>query len=351
MQPRGHKNVPTLPDFVGEFISGEKIMLSEVQSLVVEVRGLLFEYPGVRALDDVSFNIERGSVTALVGPNGAGKTTLLRCIAGLERPMLGAIRVAGIDVLEAPRESHRKMGYLSDFYGLYETLSVRQSLSYAAAAQGVAEHEIDARVEKTIGRLGLTDRLETKSGALSRGQRQRVAIGQALVHQPEVLIFDEPASGLDPEARHDLAQLFLALKAEGMTLIVSSHILAELDQYCSHMLVMRAGRIIENKLLSGTAEETRRVRIVFSDLVSGMAGRLSALGLDVLESGEHQMLVALAGVQDLLAAQSALLRKLVEAGLPVASFAVERENLHESYLRTLDISRDKKSGKTQGEAT
>ena len=134
-----------------------------MQSAVVEVSGVLFEYPGVRALDDVSVSIERGSVTALVGPNGAGKTTLLRCIAGLERPMLGSITVAGVDVLEAPRESHRKMGYLSDFYGLYETLSVRQNLHYAAASQRIAERDIDKLVTRTAGRLGLADRLDLKA--------------------------------------------------------------------------------------------------------------------------------------------------------------------------------------------
>lgn len=302
---------------------------------VVEVNGVLFEYPGVRALDDVSVRIERGSVTALVGPNGAGKTTLLRCIAGLERPMLGSITVTGIDVLEAPRESHRKMGYLSDFYGLYETLSVRQNLYYAAAAQGVAESDIGALVTRTAGRLGLADKLDIKSGALSRGQRQRVAIGQALVHQPELLILDEPASGLDPEARHDLAQLFLLLQQEGMTLIVSSHILAELDEYSSHMLVMQQGRIIENKALSAAAARAAQVRVVFDQLIEGLAGRLAAIGgLEILECGANDALIAVGAD-----AGSAVLRKLVEAGLPVASFAPERDNLAASYLRTVQAAK------------
>ena len=304
-------------------------------SAVVEVSGVLFEYPGVRALDDVSVRIGRGSVTALVGPNGAGKTTLLRCIAGLERPMLGSITVVGIDVLEAPRESHRKMGYLSDFYGLYETLSVRQNLYYAAAAQGVAESDIGALVTRTAGRLGLADKLDVKSGALSRGQRQRVAIGQALVHQPELLILDEPASGLDPEARHDLAQLFLLLQREGMTLIVSSHILAELDEYSSHMLVMQQGRIIENKALSAAAARAAQVRVVFDQLIEGLAGRLAAIGgLEILECGANDALIAVGA-----GTGSAVLRKLVEAGLPVASFAPERDNLAASYLRTVQAAK------------
>ena len=306
-----------------------------MQSAVVEVSGVLFEYPGVRALDDVSVSIERGSVTALVGPNGAGKTTLLRCIAGLERPMLGSITVAGVDVLEAPRESHRKMGYLSDFYGLYETLSVRQNLHYAAASQRIAERDIDKLVTRTAGRLGLADRLDLKSGTLSRGQRQRVAIGQALVHQPEVLILDEPASGLDPEARHDLAQTFLALQQEGMTLIVSSHILAELDEYSSHMLVMQHGRIIENKALSAPAALAAHMRVVFDQPIDGLATRLAGIaGLAVVECSESEALISIDE-----GAASAVLRKLVEAGLPVAGFAPERHNLAASYLRTVQAAK------------
>ncbi len=301
------------------------------ESPIVEVTGLLFEYPGVRALDDVSVSIERGSVTALVGPNGAGKTTLLRCIVGLERPMLGAIRVAGIDVLEAPRDSHRKLGYLSDFYGLYDALTVRQILHYAAAAQGVVQHHIAAQAATTAAQLGMGDKLDVKSAALSRGQRQRVAIGQAMVHQPEVLILDEPASGLDPEARHDLAQLFLKLKAAGMTLIVSSHILAELDEYCSHMLVMRKGRIIDNQVLAAGAARSMRIRIVFDAPVA--AEPLASLhGVIVMESNSTDVLVEIA---DDSGAASALLKRLVESGLPVASFAAERHNLAESYLRTV----------------
>src|SRR5262249_20505538 len=201
----------------------------------IEVEGLRFDYPGVRALDDVSFTVARGSVTALVGPNGAGKTTLLRCIVALDRPMLGAIHVAGIDVLEEPRACHRRVGFLSDAYGLYDTLTLRQCLTHPARAHGMGTTAGPKTRPQTAARLDITDKLEARAGELSRGQRQRVAIGQALIHAPQVLILDEPASGLDPEARYALARLFTRLQSEGMTLIVSSHILAELDEYSTHM--------------------------------------------------------------------------------------------------------------------
>ena len=208
---------------------------------MIDVAGLIFEYPGHRALDGIDLHMAAGSVTALVGPNGAGKSTLLRCLAGLEHPAAGQIVVHGVDVLQAPREVHRHVGYLSDFFGLYERLTVAQGLEYAARAMGLPPHVAQTRVAQVAQQLDLLALLQRLPSQLSRGQRQRLAIGQAIVHQPAVLLLDEPASGLDPEARASLAQLMRQLQAQGMTLIVSSHILSELDEYCTHILALRAG--------------------------------------------------------------------------------------------------------------
>src|SRR3989475_76715 len=218
---------------------------------LIKVSQLVFEYPGHRALDGVSVHIAAGTVTALVGPNGAGKSTLMRCIAGLDQPLSGQVEVHGIAVQEQPREVHRHLGYLSDFFGLYDRLSVRRCLQYAALSMGVLPSEAPQRVAHVAGQLGLADLLERLPTELSRGQRQRVAIGQAIVHQPRVLLLDEPASGLDPEARASLSQLMRALQAQGMTLIVSSHILSELDEYCTHILSLRGGRVESHEALHG----------------------------------------------------------------------------------------------------
>lgn len=283
----------------------------------------------------MSFDITRGSVTALVGPNGAGKSTLLRCLAGLDRPLTGGISVAGVDVLEEPRLAHAGMGYLSDFFGLYDTLTIRQSLAHAASANGVADAVMDATVTQTAQRLDIADRLDQRCSALSRGLRQRVAIGQAIVHAPAVLLLDEPASGLDPEARHSLAALFTRLRDEGMTLLVSSHILAELDEYSTHMLVLRAGKVIEHRALgnTGASADERTVRVTLAAPHAHWRATLDALtGARVIEAGEHD---ALLSIQGSAPGQAAVLRALIEAGAPVAGFAEESENLHQSYLRTL----------------
>ncbi|NTV14119.1 MAG: ABC transporter ATP-binding protein [Desulfobulbaceae bacterium] len=310
---------------------------------MIKISGLIFEYPGHRALDDISLTVAPGSVTALVGPNGAGKTTLLRCIAGLEPPLAGAISVAGLNVVEQPRQVHRTLGYLSDFFGLYQTLTVAQCLAYAAASQGLPEKAIPGAITTTAARLGLTGRLTQPAGSLSRGLRQRVAIGQAIIHSPKVLLLDEPASGLDPEARAGLAQLLRELQAEGMTIVVSSHILAELDEYSTHMLALRAGRIFENRPLGPTIQSgtSRRLRLELAGSDRRLAEWL----------GQRQMLTTQLvgeGFAELdfagnLTAQAELLRDLIAAGFPVATLAEQRENLQQSYLRSLALETEGES--------
>ena len=299
---------------------------------IARVANLRFEYPGVRALEDVGFELERGTVTALVGPNGAGKSTLLRCMAGLEAPVAGEIAVAGIDVLDAPREAHRRLGYLSDFFGVYEALTVRQCLAHAAAVHGIAPGPAAEATERAAAELGLGDRLEAAAGTLSRGLRQRRAIGQSIIHAPELLLLDEPAAGLDPEARHGLAALFRKLQASGMTLVVSSHILAELDEYSTDMLVLQQGRVVEQRRLRG-GEGRGRMRVALAAPDDRLATLLAAhAGVAEASVGIREASFALEGGAR---AQAALLRSLVEAGLEVAAFEEVRENLHDSYLRTV----------------
>ncbi len=218
---------------------------------MIVVEDLVFEYPGVRALDGVSFAIDQGGITALVGPNGAGKTTLMQCMAALATPFSGRVVLDGNDVHEHPRESHREMGYLSDFFGLYDDLTIRRCLDYRAMSQGIGAARRRAAIVLAATQVGLSEHLAQKAGELSRGLRQRLAIAQAIVHQPRFLLLDEPASGLDPEARQNLSDLLRALAANGMTILVSSHILAELEDYSTHMLILNQGRILEHRGIEG----------------------------------------------------------------------------------------------------
>lgn len=304
---------------------------------MIEVSDLSYEYPGRRALDGVSFSIAAGTITALVGPNGAGKTTLLRCVAGMERPVAGAIRVNGIDVIEEPRRSHRHLGYLSDFFGLYERLTVRQCLTYVGAANGLAPQHLAQIVVSTATELGLGERLEERAGALSRGLRQRVAIAQAIIHAPTVVLLDEPASGLDPEARFALGELFLALRQRRMTLLVSSHILAELEAYSTHMLILRDGKIVEHRPLAGALDNATYMEAQALEGPEVLAAALASMaGVSELARAAQTVSFALAGSA---VEQAALLQALLASGLRISHFAAVTEDLQQSYIKALGAER------------
>lgn len=299
---------------------------------LIKVEQLVYEYPGHRALDGVSLEIARGSVTALVGPNGAGKSTLMRCIAGLDRPLSGQIWLNGLSVQEQPREVHRHLGYLSDFYGLYDRLSVNHCLRYAAKAMGLPEAQVEARVAEVASQLDLTALLQRLPTELSRGQRQRLAIGQAIVHQPQVLLLDEPASGLDPEARSSLAQLFRRLQAQGMTLVVSSHILSELDEYCSHILSIRAGHI-ESHAALGAVPDTALQRYALELAGPTPPERLLpwlSPQAEIEWPTESLCHLWLPGEAQ---ARADWLAQLLAAGLPVSGLWPLRERLQDRYAR------------------
>ncbi len=297
---------------------------------MLSVRHLVFDYPGHRALDDVSFSIEPKSITALVGPNGAGKSTLLRCCAALDRPFAGEVTLDGLNIHDAPRLAHQRMGFLPDFYGLYDELTVRQCLSYRAAALGVPHGDRAARVHLAAERMEILDRLGDKAGTLSRGLRQRLAIAQAIIHEPALLLLDEPAAGLDPEARMGLSAVLRALRDKGMTIIVSSHILAELEDYSTHMLVIREGRILHHRALDPLSKQRVRIRVEVAD-------------------GEHRLVEVLShegGVTEITlmgstctfeypasaVSRHTLLKHLMAADLHVIEFAVDEQGLQEAYL-------------------
>jgi len=298
---------------------------------MIEVRDLVYDYPTKRALFGVSFDIQPGTITALVGPNGAGKTTLLRCLAALERPYGGHVKIDGIDTRDDPRAIHERLGYLPDFYGLYDELTVLRSLIFAARAHGIPAAKAAETARAAAQNVSLGDRLGDRASELSRGLRQRLAIAQAIVHTPKVLLLDEPASGLDPDARRDLSHLLLGLRDKGITLIVSSHILSELEDYASEMLIMEGGRIAGGKQISVAAGEGKTyVRIELAEAKAGFAPALKAVsGVEVLEADDAKALISM---EDNAGARAALLETLIKAGFKVAAFTPERRRLEDAYF-------------------
>jgi ABC-2 type transport system ATP-binding protein len=225
-------------------------------------------------------------------------------------------------------QGHAALGYLPDFYGLYDELTVRQSLVYAARSRGVAAAEAAlAAAEK----VQLSDRLAARAGHLSRGLRQRLAIAQTIVHGPRVLLLDEPAAGLDPEARRSLSDLIRRLAREGMTIVVSSHILAELEDYSTQMLMLRDGRIAGAGVVAANDVEPTEslARIQLAGPRPDLASVLAGMGLTVESAAADEAHLRLTGGAD---AEAALLARLVGAGLAVRAFAPVRKTLEQTYL-------------------
>jgi ABC-2 type transport system ATP-binding protein len=295
---------------------------------MILVENLVYEYPGKRALDNLSFKIEPKTITALVGPNGAGKTTLIRCLVALTQPFSGKITISGLDTLENPREIHHHLGYLSDFYGFYDELTVEQNLFYFAWSHGVPYEESQSKVDKAIGRLQLVEYRHQLASTLSRGLKQRLGIAQAIVHEPSLIILDEPASGLDPEARIHLSSLFVELNQAGATLIVSSHILAELEDYCTQMLVLREGKIADVKQLTSSPDLIYTIKL--SEPAALFLEKLDALSdIHILSHQENNLTLNYVGTAE---NQPNLLKQLMALGIPIIEITQTKHRLQDLYL-------------------
>jgi ABC-2 type transport system ATP-binding protein len=230
------------------------------------------------------------------------------------------------------------MGFLPDFFGLYDDLTVLQCLLYRARAQGVPSADASAAAGRAATRLDLGDRLKDKAGTLSRGLRQRLAIAQAIIHEPTVLMLDEPASGLDPEARIALANVLRRMRDDGMTIIVSSHILAELEDYSTHMLIIRDGRIVEftpiGQAMQHQGRIRLRIRLAADDARLGNAlQQIADITVTDLEAA-----TAVIEMADDLGQRAAVLKRLMAADLPVSEFAPERLGLQDAYLNHVQAS-------------
>lgn len=300
---------------------------------MITVQHLGYEYMDKTALKNVSFTIDKGSITALVGPNGAGKTTLMRCIAALQKPMRGEIHLDGVNILEDPHYAHRNIGYLSDFFGLYDDLSVRNSLTYIACSR---IPDIDAALEKVewaIGLTGVESFVEKEISKLSRGMRQRVGIAQAIIHNPKVLLLDEPASGLDPEARYALSNLLLTLNSTGITILVSSHILAELEDYSTEMLVLNNGSIAEKRALNQKQEGMVLFKVVLEHLPPFLVDALKIVdGISSVQKEDNTLLISF---HEESISRKKLMTWFIEQDFQPLEFGEHKINMQDEYLKTL----------------
>jgi ABC-2 type transport system ATP-binding protein len=209
---------------------------------MIEVSGLTKRYGDFTAVSDLSFTVQPGEVMGLVGPNGAGKTTTLRCATGIIPPTAGVLRVAGLDLAADPVAAKRQLAFFPDEPRLFDHLTVRQHLAFAAKIYGVPQHE--ERAAALLAELEIADKADQLPGELSRGMKQKLVIACGLLHAPKVMYFDEPLTGLDPLGIRRMKDTIKRLGREGASIILSSHLLSLLEEVCTHVLIMKQGRRI-----------------------------------------------------------------------------------------------------------
>jgi ABC-2 type transport system ATP-binding protein len=213
---------------------------------MISLRDLTIRYPRAQrsAVENLSLEIGAGEVFGFIGPNGAGKTSTLRVLAGLMSPTSGTAMVSGVDVVKDPSGVRRLVGYMPDFFGVYEDLTCREYLDFFAAAQGLPREKRQAVVPQVLELVDLVPKADELTGSLSRGMQQRLGLARVLVHEPQVLLLDEPASGLDPRARVEIREVLRELGRMGKTVVLSSHVLADLASACTSVGIIEEGRLV-----------------------------------------------------------------------------------------------------------
>ena len=243
--------------------------------LAIETIGLTRHYGKLAAVEDLNLAVPQGSLFGLIGPNGAGKTTTLRMLAGLLEPTAGEIRINGTPVNSNTNDLRRLIGYMPDFFGVYEDLVVWEYLDFFARCYDLPSRRRAQVIEELLELVDLTEKRDAYVHTLSRGMRQRLCLAHAMVHDPQVLLLDEPASGLDPRARVEMRELLRELGAMGKTVILSSHILSELAELCDSIGIIERGKLVTSGRLDkirAQVEGARRLNIrILSDLDAAQA--------------------------------------------------------------------------------
>ncbi len=302
---------------------------------LLQAEAVRVEFGKLVAVNDISFDLGPGDILGLIGPNGAGKTTLLRALAGIQPTTSGSARVMGFDVFEEESQCRMHIGFAPDFPSLYDDLTIDQFLTFIALAYDVPDGIARERIDLWLEQLWLTEKQHEKIVNLSRGMRQRVTVARTLVPNPVVILLDEPSGGLDPAGRVQFRQVLSSLRDQGKALIVSSHILADLEDYCTHIAIIEQGRILRFGRvgdLHDRAAGRLRYRLRLAEPVDNFATTLerfssvSDIAADdgwwsfEFDESEHRA--------------AELLSQLIGSGLAVASFHAHGHTLEEIYLKS-----------------
>ena len=300
---------------------------------MIKLKGVTKQFGTTRALDNFSLEVKEGLVYGLIGPNGAGKTTAMSILATLLLPDAGTALVNGRDVVQDPQEVRGLIGYMPDFFGVYDGLRSAEYLEFFAAAYGVPAAKRPQLIKSLLELVNLPDKGEVYVDTLSRGMKQRLALARCLVHDPRVLILDEPASGLDPRARAELKEIIRQLKHLDKTVLISSHILPELAEMCDEVAIIEHGRLVTCgpvDQITRSAKGARQLRVGVAEPVPDLAGFLNQQ--PGVSSPWVEGLTAQFFYQGDQSQQAQLLQTLVASGWPVIEFGEVRRNLEEVFM-------------------
>lgn len=302
------------------------------------VEDLHRSFGALKAVDGVSFSIEHGRVVGFVGANGAGKTTTMRILATLDHPDGGFAKVGGHDVVNYPDRVRGLLGWMPDSFGTYENMTVLEYLDFYARALGYQGTGREQRVQEVMDFTDLSPLAGRLSNKLSKGQTQRLCLGRALLHDPQVLIMDEPAAGLDPKARVELKNLIRILAEEGKTILISSHILSELAEMCDSLLFIDKGRIVHHGDAESMTRPSARQETLMNVQVAGDRARLTEWALTapqvrLLDETKKGARLCIESADEAVIA--ATLRRMILDGLPVTDFHKEERRLEDAFIDML----------------
>jgi len=301
---------------------------------MIQVRDLRVDYDTVCAVSDLSISVAAGEVYGLIGPNGAGKTTTLRALVGLLEPTYGDILLDGIDLATHREAAVATVGFMPDFSPIYDDLMVWEFLDLFAASYHIPRERRKAVINEYLDMVDLTEKRDALTLGLSRGMKQRLMLAKTLLPDPKIVLLDEPASGMDPHARIMLKQILKRLGAEGKAVVISSHILAELSEFCTSVGVMEKGRMVVSGRIEEIAGRVLGQAEIVVEVIAGMEAALAALQADPRVSEIHhegdRLAFLLAGDRE---DAGEVLAELVKAKVRIASFGRKKEDLEDLFLK------------------
>lgn len=301
---------------------------------MLEIKGLVKKYGKFTAVDGLSLTVEDGAIFGFVGPNGAGKTTTMRIMVGLLSATSGSVIINGVDVTKNPKALREKIGYMPDFFGVYDNLKVTEYMDFYAGTYDIPYKDRGALIDSLLEIVDLADKKEAYVDSLSRGMKQRLCLARSLVHDPEILILDEPASGLDPRARVEMKEVLKQLQLMGKTIVISSHILPELAEMCTQVGIITKGKLATQGTVQDIMHRMSRNREIIIKPLDKIEELLKLLKEQPLVKGIRQNAADITFDYDGEDADmSALLKQIVLADIPLLSFREKDGNLEDIFMQ------------------